>query len=796
MALARASGARALLAACVWVLAAAAGALAGGAAASPVEAGAPVEVDLSTASSLYFQVTWKPVAVPGMVARICQLLRAPAGAAASPEKWGSPAPLGSIAAPTPAVLDAACGKPFQVDGSKGRVRIHFTPAATSPGIYEMYATNVPGGIEYIKGPRIVIAATTGALGEELPAAAAPATDLVLGQAGREGPAALDPTFAAGSEARPVVVEAPAGAGTSIAIFAAGGVAGGAVIAALAVAAFCLWRRRRARRDCGLQVTVATDPEGREVITIRRPDGNTLRGTLPAGALGPGALAEAEGKSASPACSAAGGSGGEAPPSPSLSASSPAASASGSACGAPQPLAPGDAPRPAPAGAALRIAASLAATQRRDCPELFARAVCTKCLRVNPGCGSEDEAAEAACVYCRLPLAVSRRFFPAARVGGGEFGTAFRAVDLHFLSKRPCILKKFTFLDRSSNESHVEKAARLFLDEGRTLELLDHPRIPKLLGSFVWMQDMYHAMAEVKGQDLQRALRARVHPYPRSEVLRLLDDLLGALAYVHERGVIHRDVKPSNLIAGEDGRYYLVDFGLSTTRRPDLDQATEIGTYAYADPEQRAGRPTPSSDLYSLAATCVEMMTKRRPALEFFVDWTPARSPEADFGGDLGAALARMLRRDVADRYPSAAAARAALFPPPAPAPPFKSPAPSVASSFSDAASSLAPAGAYQLGLAAPAPARTVDPRDVRLEEAGPPGVRLSAPLLAPPEAEEEELEARAPSDAASSSSPPARPAERSAGGGGGSSSSSSSSSTARSHSSSSIANRSGASSRS
>eukprot|EP00741_Cyanophora_paradoxa_P004725 tig00000826_g4584.t2 len=101
----------------------------------------------------------------------------------------------------------------------------------------------------------------------------------------------------------------------------------------------------------------------------------------------------------------------------------------------------------------------------------------------------------------------------------------------------------------------------------------------------------------------------------------------------------------------------------TLSAPQSTPKPKIGTYAYADPEQRAGRPTPSSDLYSLAATCVEMMTRRRPALELFCDWEPGRCPEGDFGAELGAALARMLRRSVAGRFAAAADAAEALFGP-------------------------------------------------------------------------------------------------------------------------------------
>eukprot|EP00741_Cyanophora_paradoxa_P013304 tig00020684_g12847.t1 len=291
---------------------------------------------------------------------------------------------------------------------------------------------------------------------------------------------------------------------------------------------------------------------------------------------------------------------------------------------------------------------------------FPSSVCVACGGGGGPLPPDENAESAACAACRVPLAVQRRFYPLARVGGGEFGTVFLAVDLHSPSSKRCLVKKFSYFSRNSNDHLIAKAAELFLEEGRVLEQLAHPRIPKLLGSFQWRGDLFHVMDFVPGRDLQRALRESSGPFPEAEVLRLLDDLLGALEYVHATRVLHRDVKPSNIIAGDDGYYYLVDFGLSATVRPDWQQATQIGTYAYADPEQRRGYPTESSDLFSLAATCVELLTRALPTSEYFVDWRP--TAQLSIGAPLAGALERMLARAPAARFESAAAARRALAP--------------------------------------------------------------------------------------------------------------------------------------
>eukprot|EP00741_Cyanophora_paradoxa_P004726 tig00000826_g4585.t1 len=702
-----------------------------------------------------------------MVARLCMLHKAPASAISSPVDWPKVPPIGQSGPPTPEFLQTSCGKPFQVDGSSGRLRLYFHPANTAPGIYEFWVSNVQT-MDYVRGPRVVIVSTAPPKGPG-PAAAASApptsVDVMVGQNEKAG--ALDPELPTGSNARPITVETITQPGTNVAYFVVGGVIGGAAIAVAAIFAWCLWRRRQNRKRGGITVQVTRDDQGREIITIRRPDGGTVRGAL--AAPGANASQELEAGAAAPE--------GKLPPSPNSSGehvSSPSFSSVGPSQSASEATSAPARSRGGPrdsGGPALSIAAGLVASQQQDASELFSKAVCTKCLRVNPGCASEEEAADAACRYCRLPLVVNRRFFPVARVGGGEFGTTFAAVDLHFLSRRRCIVKKFTFVDHHFNDAHVEKAAQLFLDEGRTLENLDHPRIPKLLGSFIWLQDMYHAMAEVRGLDLQRALRARVAPFARAEALAMLSDLLGALGYVHARGVIHRDVKPSNVIVGEDGRYYLVDFGLSTTRRPDLDQATEIGTYAYADPEQRAGRPTPSSDLYSLAATCVEMMTRRRPALELFCDWEPGRCPEGDFGAELGAALARMLRRSVAGRFAAAADAAEALFGPARALPAGPGPTAGNGTAPSPPPAPTAPPPPSPTPPPSPAPTRpaatpaALDPSGIVLEEKARPRRRAAGPALAPTleSGSASEEEGSGSEEEGGGSDPPEAPPDRGAG---------------------------------
>jgi GAF domain-containing protein len=189
------------------------------------------------------------------------------------------------------------------------------------------------------------------------------------------------------------------------------------------------------------------------------------------------------------------------------------------------------------------------------------------------------------------------------LSSGAMGTVHRAVDE--ADGRAVAIKHLT---------DVRHAAR-FTIEARLLHQLEHPRVVKVLDHFSADDEHFIVMELVAGDDLHAVLRAtEAQRLPLDEVLTVVREAGEALHYVHEQQVIHRDVKPHNLVRGDAG-VVLVDFGIA---RAVASDATEegtigIGTPRFMAPEVAAGGAvSPRSDVYGLAATAWTLLTGTPP----------------------------------------------------------------------------------------------------------------------------------------------------------------------------------------
>ncbi len=146
------------------------------------------------------------------------------------------------------------------------------------------------------------------------------------------------------------------------------------------------------------------------------------------------------------------------------------------------------------------------------------------------------------------------------------------------------------------------------NEARTLARLDDPNVVKVWDVGVWEGRMFIAMELVQGQTLRAWMQK---PQPYREVLSRLLGAGAGLAAAHDKGIIHRDFKPDNVLIAASGRALVTDFGLATESNRE---STKIaGTPAYMAPEQFSGRAADEkSDQFSFAVTCVEALTGRRP----------------------------------------------------------------------------------------------------------------------------------------------------------------------------------------
>jgi serine/threonine-protein kinase len=219
------------------------------------------------------------------------------------------------------------------------------------------------------------------------------------------------------------------------------------------------------------------------------------------------------------------------------------------------------------------------------------------------------------------------------------------------------------------------AADRFFREIHLIAPLDHPNIARLIdyGEEDWV--LYYVMDFVEGPTLKQHL-ASVRRAGISDVLRIAYDLLDALAYAHQRAIVHRDVKPENILLSSRGAV-LVDFGIArAVSQAGADRLTRsgfaVGTSAYMSPEQIGGSDDidARSDLYSLGCVLFEALAGRPPyedpyeeavlRLHQTASVPNVTSRRADTPPQLAAAIYRAMAKLPDDRWPSAEAMRAAL----------------------------------------------------------------------------------------------------------------------------------------
>src|SRR5262245_32878393 len=217
----------------------------------------------------------------------------------------------------------------------------------------------------------------------------------------------------------------------------------------------------------------------------------------------------------------------------------------------------------------------------------------------------------------------------------------------------------------------------FKREARTAARLTHPHIVPLHTFGEVSGLMYFVMGYVAGESLAARLR-RDGPFDSESARTLLASVCDALDYAHRHGIVHRDIKPDNiLIDASTGAPLLTDFGIAKAVVSDAQLTTDgqlMGTPYYMSPEQAMGKADVDrrSDLYSLGVVAYEMVSAKRPfegttAMESLtLRLTQEPKPLASIAGqvpaDFAQAIGRCLQRDPANRWPDARALREALVP--------------------------------------------------------------------------------------------------------------------------------------
>jgi serine/threonine-protein kinase len=216
-------------------------------------------------------------------------------------------------------------------------------------------------------------------------------------------------------------------------------------------------------------------------------------------------------------------------------------------------------------------------------------------------------------------AISRigRFYVTRELGRGTVGCVYLGHDP--VLGRDLALKTF-----NSRLPPGDRNKQQFINEGRAASLLAHPNIVTIYDACIEGSTIYIAMEYLQGRELNKVL-LQGHRFQPDEVASIIWKLADALEHAHQKGVVHRDVKPANIFMVKDDQPKLVDFGIARApnRVPDdpanpdepytLFQNNLLGTPNYMSPEQAMGKPVDSrTDIYSLGAVMYEMLVARKP----------------------------------------------------------------------------------------------------------------------------------------------------------------------------------------
>jgi len=216
-----------------------------------------------------------------------------------------------------------------------------------------------------------------------------------------------------------------------------------------------------------------------------------------------------------------------------------------------------------------------------------------------------------CGRCGKPARLDGRYRLQAILGDGRSGTTWRGV--READGEVVAIKQLPY-----RLAHTGKERELIQREADVLAQLQHPGIPRLYETLLLgsgpSRALYIVEEFVDGTTLADDLAG--HRFGEAEVVAILEELLGILEYLHGLSppVIHRDIKPQNVMRARDGHLVLVDFGAvrDAIRDPDYGGSTVAGTFGYMAPEQFGGDATPGSDLYGLGALAVALLTRKEP----------------------------------------------------------------------------------------------------------------------------------------------------------------------------------------
>jgi serine/threonine protein kinase len=262
----------------------------------------------------------------------------------------------------------------------------------------------------------------------------------------------------------------------------------------------------------------------------------------------------------------------------------------------------------------------------------------------------------------------KRYKIVGLLGSGGFGDTYLAEDLDLPNKPKCVVKHFK--PKTSNATVLPIARRLFENEAEVLYRLGNlsNQIPKLFAHFEENGEFYLVQEFIDGHDLSKEIIPD-QQWSEIEIVKLLQEILEVLVVVHQQNIIHRDIKPQNLMRRqEDGKIMLIDFGavkeikgLAENTQGQVTSTIIIGSNGYMPSEQASSKPRLCSDIFAVGMIGIQALTGK----------IPQELPE-DPNGEviwqnltnvsqrLADVLTTMVRYNFSQRYQSAAEALQAI----------------------------------------------------------------------------------------------------------------------------------------
>ncbi len=245
------------------------------------------------------------------------------------------------------------------------------------------------------------------------------------------------------------------------------------------------------------------------------------------------------------------------------------------------------------------------------------------------------------------------------LGAGGFGQTYLAIDTQHSHQQPCVVKHLK--PASQDKTFLTVARRLFDTESNTLKKLgSHSQIPNSIDFFEEDSEFYLVQEFIDGQSLEDEIE-QAGKFTEAQAIALLEAVLPVLDFIHQNHVIHRDLKPDNLVRRRgSSEIVLIDFGAVKEIRTHLITGEKlgltigIGTQGYTPSEQLSGKPRYGSDIYALGMTVIQALTGRAPTdlPETPDSLEPIWQEDTDISPGLAVLLSKMTRHYIHQRYQS------------------------------------------------------------------------------------------------------------------------------------------------